>query len=129
MPTDHVGALVAAGIMIVVGWGGLVLLVFTRVPRLGAELWLFFILLHMAITGTVMPIVRYLNMRFSPLDVEPVAGGVLVRQSVWIGLFVVISAWLQLLRNLSLPIMFFLALFLIVVEIFLRSRERNDEGR
>jgi len=125
MPNDHVGALISGGMMMIVGWGGLVLLIISRPPRLGAELWLFFFLLLTAITGTVLPVVRYLNMRLIPLTAEPPPGGVLVRQSVWVGLFVVVSAWLQILRVLTVPNVFFLALVFIVLEIFLRSRERN----
>jgi hypothetical protein len=125
MPADHIGALISGVMMMVVGWGGLALLILTRPPRLGAELWLFFFLLLAAVTGTVLPIVRYINMRFTPLSAEPPPGGVLVRQSVWIGLFVVVSAWLQILRVLTVPNAFFLALVFIVLEVFLRSRERD----
>ena len=126
MPNDHVGALISGGMMIFVGWGGLALLIISPPPRLGAELWLFFFLLLTAITGTVLPIVRYLNMRLTPLTAEPPPGGVLVRQSVWVGLFVVVATWLQILRVLTVPNAFFLALVFIVLEIFLRSRERVD---
>jgi hypothetical protein len=113
--------------MMGIGWLGLYQLVVTTLPRIGGELWLFFILLLMAITGTAIPIVRYINVRFTPLDVDVPPGGVIVRQSVWIGLFVVTCAWLQIPRVLSLPLAIFLAAVLIVVEIFLRSRELAAE--
>jgi len=89
-----------------------------------------------AVVGTVIPFVRYLNVRFTPLQVEPPPGGVIVRQAVWIGLFVVICAWLQIPRALNLPIAFLLGLvftvievFLVftVIEVFLRSREIQNE--
>lgn len=125
LTTDHIGLLAAGLVMMIGGWGGLALLVTTSLPRLGLELWLFFLLLHIAITGTVMPVVRYLNLRFTPPDMPPPAGGIIVRQSVWVGLFVVIAAWLQILRVLSLPIAGFLVLGFVVVEFFLRARERD----
>ena len=123
LPPDHIGLLVAALVMMLVGWGGLYRLTTTTLPRIGGELWLFFILLLVAITGTAVPIVRYLNVRFTPMDVEVPPGGVIVRQSIWIGLFVVTCAWLQIPRALSLPLALFIILVLVVVEVFLRSRE------
>lgn len=127
MPADHVGTLIAALVLMGVGWGGLAVLVLNSPPRIGAELWVFFLLLHMAITGTVLPAVRYLNVRLFPITEEPPPGGVIVRQSIWIGLFVVACAWLQILRVLSIPIGVGLALLFIVVEVFLRTRELNDD--
>ncbi len=125
MPADHVGVLIGSIVMIIGGWAGLATLVVNSPPRLGAELWIFFILLHIAVIGTVTPIVRYLNVRLSAM---PPPGGVVVRQSIWIGLFVVIVAWLQILRGLSLPIAFFLALVFVVLEGFLRTREINEQS-
>jgi hypothetical protein len=125
LPPDHIGVLLAAAVMFIIGWGGLYWLVTTHPPRLGAELWLFFFLGLMAITGTVVPIVRYLNMAFTPVHAEPIAGGIIVRQSVWIGLFCVILAWMQILRVISPANIFFLALVFIIIEVFLRSRERD----
>ena len=126
-PPDHIGLLAAALGMMLVGWGGLYWLVTTTLPRIGGELWLFFILLLMAITGTAIPIVRYINVRFTPLDIEVPPGGVIVRQSIWIGLFVVTCAWLQIPRALSLPMAIFLVFVLVVIEGFLRSRELAAE--
>jgi len=128
-PPDHVGVLIAALLMIAGGWFGLFQLVTTSLPRVGAR-WLFFVLLQIAVTGTVLPFVRYLNVRLTPIDRELPPGGVVVRQSVWIGLFVVTCAWLQIPRVLSLPVTFFIALMFIVIEVFLRSRElaREREG-
>ncbi|GAB5490451.1 MAG: hypothetical protein Phog2KO_06660 [Phototrophicaceae bacterium] len=126
-PPDHIGLLIASILMMVIGWGGLYQLITSSLPRIGGELWLFFMLLQIAVTGTVLPFVRFLNVRFTAImdDVPP--SGVVVRQSVWIGFFVIICAWLQIPRTLSIPLASFVALVFIVVEIFLRTRELAAE--
>jgi len=126
-PPDHVGLLIAALVMVIIGWGGLFQLVSHSLPRIGGELWLFFTLLQIAITGTMLPIVRYLNVRFTPFYASVPSSGVIVRQSVWIGLFVVTCAWLQIPRALSMPLAIFIALVFIVVEVFFRTRELASE--
>lgn len=126
-PPDHVGLLVASLLMALGGWLGLGNLVLGSLPRIGGELWLFFLLLQIAVTGTVLPIVRYLNVRFTPIYADVPPSGVIVRQSVWIGLFVVMCAWLQIPRALSLPLAAFIALIFVVVEVFLRTREKAEE--
>jgi len=126
IPPDHVGVLTAGVVMMIGGWVGIYQLVTTTLPRVGQR-WLFFMLLQIAVTGTVLPFVRYLNVRFTPVDADLPPGGVLVRQSIWIGLFVVLCSWLQMPRVLNLPIAFFLALVFIVIETFLRSREIRNE--
>lgn len=125
-PPDHTGVMFASLLMMCVGWGGLYLLVTRTLPRVG-ERWQFFLLLHIAIAATALPFVRYLNLRFTPITRQPPPGGVLVRQSVWIGLFVVTCAWLQIPRVLTPTVAFFVALALIVIEVFLRSRELPSE--
>lgn len=127
IPPDHLGILIASAVMFILGWLGLYWLITTQIPRIGGQLWLFFVLLHIAITGTVLPFVRYLNVRFTPIDAELPPSGVIVRQSVWIGLYVVICAWLQIPRALSVPTGLLLALVFIVIEVFLRVREINSQ--
>ncbi len=123
MPPDHIGVLIAAVLMVLGGGLGLYQLVTTSLPRIGGPLWLFFALLHITVTGLALPVVRYLNVRFTPIDREPPPGGVIVRQAVWVGLYAVTCAWLQIPRVLSLPVAFFLALAFITIEGFIRSRE------
>ena len=122
LPPDHIGAMIAGILMIITGWGGLYVLVTTELPRVGPR-WIFFVLLQIAVTGTVLPFVRYLNVRFTPVHLPVPPGGIVVRQSVWIGLFVVTCAWLQIPRVLNLPIAFFVAMAFVIIEVFLRSRE------
>ena len=102
------------------GWVGLYFLI-TGSPPLAFPRWLFFILLFVAVTGTAIPFSWLLNRRFGH---SPVTGGIILRQGMWFGLFSVIAAWLQIPRNLTGPIAFFLALSMIVIEIFLRLREQ-----
>jgi hypothetical protein len=123
---DHRGVFLTSVLMIVVGWGGLYQLVTTTLP-LAFPRWLFFILLFMAVTGTALPFVRYLNMRFTPEPIPLPSGGVILRQSIWVGLFAVTCAWLQIPRVLNLPVAFFLGLSFVVIEVYLRLRERADE--
>jgi hypothetical protein len=125
-PRDHAGMLLAALILAAASWGGLYLLVTTEYPRVGQR-FLFFLLLMIAVACTTIPFVRYLNIRFTPITRPLPSTGVIVRQGVWAGLFVVMSAWLQIPRVLTLPIAIFLGLALIVIEIFLRSREITHE--
>ncbi|CAG0970279.1 MAG: hypothetical protein IAE83_13845 [Anaerolinea sp.] len=119
---DQNGALIAGGIMAGTGWVLLYRLVTGSLP-LAFPRWLFFILLYVAITGTIMPLVWYLNQRFSRY--RPATGGVILRQSMWFGMFAVVVAWLQMTRALSAPIAFFLGLAMLVIETFLRIRERG----
>ncbi|MCL4248464.1 MAG: hypothetical protein KJ065_10000 [Anaerolineae bacterium] len=126
MPRDHAGMLLASIIMATLSWLGLYHLITTEYPRVGQR-FIFFVLLMIAVAGTVIPFVRYLNVRFTRVTQPVPPSGVIVRQGVWVGLFVVLCAWMQIPRALTLPIAFFLALALIVVEIFLRSREIQHE--
>jgi hypothetical protein len=84
MPSDHVGVLFSALVMMATGWGGLVIVVANTRPHIGAELWVFFLLLHIAVTGTVLPVVRYLNVRFTAVaDDPPPAGSSCARACGW----------------------------------------------
>ena len=121
------GLLLAALVMAVLGWGGLLQLVATTRPRIGGELWLFFILLQIAITGTSLPVLRFLSLRFTSVNDDPLPASVVVRRSVWAGILVVGSAWLLIPRALSPAYVLVLVLILLVIEIFLRNRELAHE--
>lgn len=126
LPADHLGILIASLLMMGGGWYGLFVLVTQTIPRVGQR-WLFFVLMHIAITGTMIPLVRYVNTRLTPIDRPLPPAGVIVRQSVWLGLFAVTCAWLQILDVLSWSVAFFLSIVLIVTEFFIRMRERQIE--
>jgi hypothetical protein len=123
MPPDHIGALIAALILVAGGWGGITFLLMNTPPR-AFPLWLFFLCLFMGVTGLALPFVRFLNMRFARRDGSPMPAGVLLRQSMWVGLFVTACAWLRIPRVLNWVIAILLALSLTAIELFLRLRER-----
>jgi len=108
------------------GWLGIYALIMETIPRVGQR-WIFFMLLHIAVTGTMIPLVRFLNVRFTPENVPLPSSGIILRQAVWIGLFTVTCAWLQIPRALTWSAGFFLATIFIVIEFFLRLRERQTE--
>ncbi len=78
----------------------------------------------MALTGTALPIVYYLHQRF-PSE-PPVESNVIVRQALWVGVYGVTLAWLQLGRLVTLYVILGLAGGLIATEYFIRIREKAN---
>ena len=106
----------------IIGWLGLAYVILMTDPELGPR-WLFFFLLFLALSGTAMPGVAYLNRRFAS---DPPAGeAVIIRQSGWIGIYGAAIAWLQLGRMLSLVLALVIALALVLFEILWRLSERS----
>jgi hypothetical protein len=121
---DQRGVMTAATVMALLGWIGLYVMIFPlNVVPLALYRWLFLILLYIAVTGTVLPFIWYLNNRFS--NGRPVMGGTILREGMFCGLFFITITWLQMIRALNGALAFFLALAFIVIEIFLRVRERQ----
>jgi hypothetical protein len=106
----------------VIGWIGAAVLVLFTLPFLFPR-WLFFFSLFLAFTGTALPVVWYLNRRFSaerfPSD------GILLREALEAASLGVFLIWLQAGRIFTafLGWVFFGAL--LTVEIFLRIYERS----
>jgi hypothetical protein len=113
----------AALILALVGWGGLVYLWLFTVPTVGPR-WLFFFLSVLALTGTVLPVIAFLNKRF-PSQPPPTAG-VVLRQAIWVGIYLPTLAWLQIGRVLSVALVLLLALGFVLVEWLLRLREKSQ---
>jgi hypothetical protein len=111
----------AAIILAGVGWAGLGYLVFFTVPTLGPR-WLFFFLTLLALTGTALPFVAFLNRRFP--SVPPPTPSVVLRQSLWVGIYGTALIWLQIGRVLTPALAGLLALGLLLIEWLLRLRER-----
>jgi hypothetical protein len=105
------------------GWAGLALLMNYTLPTLWPR-WGFFALLVLACTGTAIPVSFWLNSVFSA---SPAADPrVVVRQSIWVGVYFSVLAWLQIGRLLSFTIGLWLALGLIAIEYLLRLRETSS---
>src|SRR5688572_14182088 len=107
----------AAFILALAGWSGLAALVIYTLPTVGPR-WLFFFLSVLALTGTALPFVAFLNRRFpSALPPRP---GVVLRQALWVGVYGATLAWLQISRVLTPSLALLLAAGLILIEWLLR---------
>ena len=122
---NHTAVLIAGLLLAGIGWSGLLYLFTNTLPTVGMR-WGFFMLLYIALSGTALPFVRYLNERFHRPGAPPVLPSVLLRQSNWVGLFGTASTWLRIPRVLTWPVAFFLAFSLVAIETFLRLRERSE---
>jgi hypothetical protein len=112
----------AAIVMAVLGWLGLYILTFATLPTVGPR-WLFFFLWVLATTGTAIPFIWLLHRRFSTERQAP--SSVLLRQSLWIGLFGSLCLWLQFNRTLTLSLAILLGVGFTVMEWFLGLVERS----
>ncbi len=127
-PKTSLSLTLAAWFLALVGWAGVIYLTNFTIPTVGPR-WLFFAVWFVALTGTAIPFARYLNLRFGK-SLPPES--VLLRQSLWFGLFGATCAWLQLGRALNWATGLLLAAALIAIEIFIllraRSRWRPDDS-
>lgn len=105
------------------GWFGLIYLMTRTIPDLGNR-WLFFIALVIAITGTAVPIVAYLNRVFDLLG--PANFEIVVRESTMIGIYAGILLWLNKGQVLSIGLAIILAVGLLLIELLLRLRYRSQ---
>jgi len=106
--------------LMIVGWGGLYLLVNETLPLVWQR-WGFFVLVLMALSGTLLPIVYFLHRRFP--GEKPVDANVIVRQAMWFGVYGATLAWLQLGRLVTVYVILGLAGGLAAIEYFIRLRE------
>ena len=120
--TTFMTYLPAVLILSVVGWIGIVVVILETLPTLGPR-WLFFFLTVVALSGTALPLVYFLNLRFPTRP--PADGGIIVREAGWFGVYGSALAWLQLGRVLSPVMAIVLAVVLIIIEVLLRLRERS----
>lgn len=109
--------------LFLVGWGGVVFLFASTLPTVGPR-WLFFFLLVLALAGTFLPLVAFLNRRFPSLP--PASATVVIRQATWIGLFGATVTWLQIGRVLSFPMVLLLMIGFGLIEFLLRLSERSQ---
>jgi hypothetical protein len=114
---------ILSGILAGSGFLGLVILIFATLPTLGPR-WLFFFFLTLLAIGVSLPLIHFLHRRFPS---EPqVNSGILLRQAIWVGVYVDLLVWLQLGRALDTARAVFIAIGLIVIEFLLRMRERSE---
>ena len=112
---------ISALILMLMGWGGLAAVVYLALPFVGYR-WSLFALVILALTGTVLPLIYFVHRRF-PAD-PPAESNVIVRQSIWFGVYGATLAWLQLGRLVTVYVILGLAGGLIAIEYFIRLRER-----
>lgn len=115
--------LATAVFLVILGWGGIFVLVNATLPSIGPR-WLMFFLLFVAVTGTALPAVAFLNRRFP--STPPVTRAIVLRQAIWFGLYATTLAWLQLGRVLTPSVAVLLAVGMLLIEILLRLRERSQ---
>jgi hypothetical protein len=120
---DYRGLMIAALILALVGWPGLLLLLNGTLPTVGPR-WLFFFLCTIAVTGTSLPFIWVLHRRFRRNDPFPAV--VLLRQGLLVGLYGDLCLWLQINRSLTLPLALLLAAGLALFEGFLNLIYRTS---
>ena len=105
------------------GLGGIFLLLNASEPTLLPR-WLFFFLLVIGFTGLGLPLVSFLNHRFP--GEPPARVPVIIRQGLWIGVYVATLAWLQYGRVLNIAMALIVGFAFFAIEWFLRLRERSQ---
>ena len=113
----------AALFLFIIGWGGLIALTISTLPTVGPR-WLFFFLCVLAITGTMLPIIAFLNRRFP--TTPPPTIMVVVRQSLWFAIYGATLIWLQMGRVLNPALAILLAIGLGLIEFLLRLSEKSQ---
>lgn len=117
--------MIAAVVLVLIGWPGLLLLLNGTLPTVGPR-WLFFFLWTVAVTGTSLPFIWVLHRRFRRERPSPTT--ILLRQGLLVGLYADLCIWLQINRSFSLPLALLLAAGLAVFEglltLFNRSSRR-----
>ena len=113
----------AAVLLTLLGWIGFLAVIDFTEPS-GGTRWLFFFFAVLALTGTVLPGVAFLNRRFP--STPPAPPMAVVRQAVWAGIYLPTIIWLQIGRVLTLSLALLLALGLLLIEGLLRVRERSQ---
>lgn len=113
---------ISALILLLIGWGGLYYILTQTLPFVWSR-WGFFVLSLLALTGTFLPVVYFFHKRFP--DEAPSDANVIVRQSLWFGVYGATLAWLQLGRLVTVYVILGLAGGLIVIEYLIRLREKS----
>jgi hypothetical protein len=119
----------SALILAILGWAG-VLLIGQYLPANAGGRWAMFFALMAAITGTCLPVAAFLNRRFPTKP--PASAGVVLRESIWVGVYVTTLAWLQYVyvnffsEPVPAALAIMLAVGLVIIEWLLRLREKSQ---
>ena len=105
----------------VLSWLGLWGLV--QLPITGPTRTLFFVLLLTGITSTAMPPIAYLNARFGRIRDQRTFQARFIRQSIGLGLLIVVLGWLQMRRILTTTLAMILTAVFGLIETFILTRE------
>lgn len=109
-------------LFVLIGWGGLLTMMNLWEPLLWPR-WLFFFLIVVAFTGAALPIMSFLHHRFP--GEPPATVRVILRQALWVGVYVATLAWLLVGRVYNNALAILLAAAFFAIEWFLRLRERS----
>lgn len=104
------------------GLFGLVYLIIYTLPTPGPR-WLFFFFCVLGTTGIFLPLMAFINLRFPTKP--PASRAVVVREASLVGIYFATLSWLQLGRVLTLGLGLLIAAGLILVELFIRLREKS----
>ena len=75
-----------------------------------------------AVTGLVLPLAYFLNKRFNRS--QSASFLVVLRQAMWIGIWVAFCLWLQMNRTLGIGVVFLVLAVLVTVEVLLQIRTK-----
>jgi hypothetical protein len=95
-----------------------------QLPITGPTRAIVFVLLFCGVACTSMPPISYLNARFGRCRNRRTFQSRFVRQSIWLGLLVVVLAWLQMRRMLTTTLAMILTAVFGLIETFLLTREQ-----
>jgi hypothetical protein len=104
----------------ILGGGGLAFIFIFLEPTLGPR-WMFFFFLMIIGAGIALPISYLIQRRFAN---QVVQGKVLIREAILFGVFLSMTAWLQLGRILTNLIIVIIAVGFILLEMLLRMAEK-----
>lgn len=113
--------LIATLTMFILGWAGLYSLINFTLPTLGPR-WAFFFLAVLALTGTALPIIYFINRRFNVKNFP--ASNVITRQAIWVSVYGATLVWMQLGRVATLNLAAGLAFGFVLIEVLIRMREK-----
>jgi len=123
-PMSRRTIIVVAVVIALLSWAGLAgLIFFTRAPLVARVA--FFVLLFVALTTTFVPLAFYLNGRFAKPEATTDPRHP-IRQSTLAALFLVVCAWLQMIRALHWIVVALLLGVFILLETFFITRNTSQ---